>query len=43
MDHAAPQLRHSTANILTDLGWFAGTFHVPMRRSLMDFLGSASG
>ena len=39
MDYAAPQLRHSTANILTDLGWLAGISHVPMRRSLMDFLG----
>ena len=43
MDYAAPQLRLSTANILTDLGWLAGTFHVPQRQSLMDFLGSGVG
>jgi hypothetical protein len=38
MHHAAPQLRQSTANILTELGWFAGTFHVPLHQSLIDFL-----
>ena len=29
MHHAAPQLRQSTANLLTDLCWFAATFHAP--------------
>jgi hypothetical protein len=43
MHHAAPQLRQSTANILTDLGWFAGTFHVPVHQSLVDFLGTGVG
>jgi len=43
MHHAAPQLRQSTANILTDLGWFAGTFHVPVHQSLVDFLGTGIG
>ena len=38
MHHAIPQLRQSTANILTDLGWFAATFHVPQHQSLVDFL-----
>ena len=33
MHHAIPQLRQSTANILTDLGWFAATFHVPSIRA----------
>ena len=33
-----PPLRLSTVNVLTDLGWCAGTFHVPGRQSLMDFL-----
>jgi hypothetical protein len=42
MHYAAPQLRQSTANILTDIGWFAGTFHVPVRQSLMDFLSGGS-
>lgn len=35
---ASVPLRLSTANILTDLGWMAATFHVPVRQSLMDFL-----
>jgi hypothetical protein len=43
MHHAAPRLRQSTANILTDLGWFAGTFHVPVHQSLVDFLGTGVG
>ena len=43
MHHAAPQLRQSTANILTDLGWFAGTFHVPLHQSLVDFLAGGVG
>jgi hypothetical protein len=43
MHYAAPQLRQSTAHILTDIGWFAGTFHVPVRQSLMDFLSGAVG
>jgi hypothetical protein len=33
-----PPLRMSSANVLTDLGWCAGTFHVPGRQSLVDFL-----
>jgi hypothetical protein len=43
MHHAAPQLRQSTANILTDLGWFAGTLHVPLHQSLIDFLAGGGG
>jgi hypothetical protein len=43
MHHAAPQLRQSTANILTDLGWFAGTLHVPVNQSLVDFLAAGVG
>jgi hypothetical protein len=43
MPHAAPQLRQSTANILTDLGWFAATFHVPQHQSLVDFLAAGVG
>ena len=43
MHPAAPQLRQSTANILTDLGWFAGTFHVPLHQSLVDFLAGGVG
>jgi hypothetical protein len=43
MHHATPQLRQSTANILTELGWFAGTFHVPLHQSLIDFLTSGGG
>ncbi len=35
---SAPPLRLSSVNLLTDLGWWAGTFHVPGRQSLMDFL-----
>ena len=35
---ASAPLRVSTVNLLTDLGWFAGTFHVPARQSLADFL-----
>jgi len=33
-----PPLRLSSVNLLTDLGWFAGTLHVPGRQSLADFL-----
>lgn len=33
-----PPLRPASANVLTDLGWWAGTFHVPGRQSLVDFL-----
>jgi hypothetical protein len=33
-----PPLRLSSVNLLTDLGWFAGTLHVPGRQSLVDFL-----
>lgn len=36
---ATPPLRLSTVNVLTELGWCAGTFHVPGRQSLVDFLG----
>jgi hypothetical protein len=43
MHHAAPQLRQSTANILTELGWFAATFHVPLHQSLTDFLAGGGG
>ena len=35
---SAPPLRLSSVNLLTDLGWCAGTFHVPGRQSLVDFL-----
>jgi hypothetical protein len=35
---STPPLRLSSVNVLTDLGWYAGTFHVPVRQSLMDFL-----
>ena len=35
---ATPPLRLSTVNVLTDLGWCAGTIHVPGRQSLVDFL-----
>ncbi len=35
---ATPPLRLSTVNLLTDLGWCSGTFHVPGRQSLVDFL-----
>jgi len=35
MHQPAPQLRLSTANILTDIGWFAATFHVPLHQSLL--------
>jgi len=37
-----PPLRLSSVNLLTDLGWFAGTLHVPGRQSLVDFLGPGS-
>ena len=43
MHHATPQLRLSTANILTDIGWFAATFHVPQHQSLVDFLAGGVG
>jgi hypothetical protein len=39
---SGPPLRLSSANVLTDLGWWAGTFHVPGRQSLVDFLGPGS-
>jgi hypothetical protein len=35
---SGPLLRLSSVNVLTDLGWWAGTFHVPGRQSLVDFL-----
>ncbi|HUQ15896.1 MAG TPA: hypothetical protein VM094_07555 [Gemmatimonadales bacterium] len=40
--HAAPPLRLSSVNILTDLGWWAGTFHVPGRVALVN-LGRVTG
>ena len=43
MHHGAPQLRQSTANMLTDLGWFAATFHIPQHQSLVDFLAGGVG
>ena len=43
MHYSAPQLRQSTANILTDIGWFAATFHVPQHQSLVDFLAGGVG
>ena len=39
---SAPPLRLSSVNVLTDLGWWAGTFHVPGRQSLVDFLAPGS-
>ena len=33
-----PALRLATVNVLTDLGWCAGTLHVPARQALMDYL-----
>ena len=42
MHYTAPQLRQSTANILTEIGWFAATFHVPQHQSLVDFLAGGS-
>jgi hypothetical protein len=35
---STPPLRLSSVNLLTDLGWYAGTLHVPGRQSLVDFL-----
>jgi hypothetical protein len=35
---STPPLRLSSLNVLTDLGWYAGTCHVPGRQSLVDFL-----
>jgi hypothetical protein len=39
---SAPPLRLSSVNVLTDLGWWAGTFHVPGRQSLVDFMAPGS-
>jgi len=39
---SVPPLRLSSVNLLTDLGWWAGTFHVPARQSLVDFLAPGS-
>ena len=33
MHYTAPALRQSTANILTDIGWFAASFHVPQHQT----------
>ena len=43
MHYTAPPLRQSTANILTEIGWFAATFHVPQHQSLVDFLAGGVG
>jgi hypothetical protein len=40
MHYQAVPLRLSTVNVLTDLGWLSGTFHVPGQQSLMDFLAT---
>jgi len=37
-----PPLRLSSVNLLTDLGWCSGTFHVPGRQSLVDFLAQGN-
>jgi hypothetical protein len=39
---STPPLRLSSVNLLTDLGWYAGTCHVPGHQSLVDFLGPGS-
>jgi hypothetical protein len=39
---SGPPLRLSSVNLLTDLGWWSGTFHVPGRQSLVDFLSPGS-
>lgn len=39
---STPPLRLSSVNLLTDLGWCAGTFHVPGRQTLVDFLAPGS-
>lgn len=39
---SSPPLRLATVNLLTDLGWCAGTLHVPTRQSLVDFLAPGS-
>ncbi|HEY7613922.1 MAG TPA: hypothetical protein VH764_13055 [Gemmatimonadales bacterium] len=38
---STPQLRLSSVNLLTDLGWCSGTLHVPGRQSLVDFLAGS--
>ncbi len=38
--YPSPELRTCTANVLTPLGWLAGTFHIPRLQSLVDFLSS---
>jgi hypothetical protein len=43
MHYTAPQLRQSTANVLTDIGWFAAAYHVPQHQSLVDFLAGGVG
>ena len=35
---STPPMRVSSVNLLTDLGWCAGSLHVPGRQSLVDFL-----
>jgi hypothetical protein len=37
---ADPPLRKMTANVLTSLGWLHGTFNLPPRQSLVDFLAA---
>jgi hypothetical protein len=39
---STPHLRVSSVNVLTNLGWYAGTCHVPVRQSLVDFLAPGS-
>ena len=39
---SVPPLRLSTVNVLTEVGWVSGTFHVPGRQSLVDFLAPGS-
>ncbi len=36
----APFLRKVVANILMEAGWLHGTFHVPERQALMDYLAT---
>jgi hypothetical protein len=35
-----PELRKVNTQILSDLGWLQGTFHVPQHQALMDFFAS---
>ena len=42
MHYRVPQLRQSTANILTDSAGSPPPFHVPQHQSLVDFLMPAA-